>query len=182
MRKAFTLIEVNLAVMIMALGVLGLISLFSLGYRESTQSREDVEAAVLADRNLNALVTMLSSTNMTWSQWNSIGLLPAGGASGGGWLAYMNVNATDDSATGGRGVSGGTNSKAQEAFDAVKGKCSGCDGSAATFYSGHMQCGLVVYQEGGRCGISFRSAQRAGTMIYQPLYYTEVYFQGDPTK
>ena len=35
MRQAFTLMEVNLAIFIMAAGVLGMVSLYSLGFRES---------------------------------------------------------------------------------------------------------------------------------------------------
>jgi len=180
MKKAFTLMEVNLAVMIMAMGILGLISLYSLGYRESLQSREDVEASALADRNLNALATMLSSTNMAWSAWKSIGTLPAGGVGGSGWMAYYNASRSDYSSE--SGTISGLNSKARGVFDAVRGKCSGCDGSNVDFDQGHLQCGLVVYQEGARCAISFRAARRAGTLIHQPLFYTEVYFQGDPAK
>ena len=37
-RHAFTLIEVNLAMFVMAVGTLGLVSLYSLGYRENQQS------------------------------------------------------------------------------------------------------------------------------------------------
>ena len=48
-QRAFTLIEVNLAIFIMAGGVLAMISLYSLGFRESRQSREDVAAAALAE-------------------------------------------------------------------------------------------------------------------------------------
>ena len=39
MKKAFTLIEVNLAIMVMAVGVLGIISLYAFGFREERQSR-----------------------------------------------------------------------------------------------------------------------------------------------
>ena len=178
MRRAFTLIEVNLAIMVMAVGILGLISLYSLGYRESQQSTEDVEAATLAERNMNALVTMLSDTNMAWSAWSQIGLQPSGSGEGSGWGAYYNAR----SSTGGRGISGDTNGKAREVFNFVKGKCSGCEGSGVDFYSGNLQCGLVVRQAGGRCAISFRAGRRSGAMIYQPIYFTEVFFQGDPSK
>ena len=41
LRKAFTLMEVNLAILIMAGGVLSVVSLFALGYRENRQSREE---------------------------------------------------------------------------------------------------------------------------------------------
>ena len=175
--------EVNLAVMIMAFGIIGLISLYSLGYRESSQSREDVEAAALADRNLNALVTMLSSTNMKWSAWSSIGTLPAGADRKSGWMAYFNVGRIDNGGQGPSGAVSNPNSLAQNnVFNAVKGKCSGCEGSDVSFDPGHLNCGLVVYQSGPRCAIAFRAARRAASLIYQPLYYTEVYFQGDVTK
>ena len=49
MKKAFTLIEVNLAIMVMAVGVLGIISLYAFGFREERQSREDVASAAYAD-------------------------------------------------------------------------------------------------------------------------------------
>ena len=55
-KKAFTLIEVNLAIFIMAGGVLAMISLYSLGFRESRQSREDVASAALADSVLKPLI------------------------------------------------------------------------------------------------------------------------------
>ena len=48
LQRAFTLIEVNLAIFIMAGGVLAMISLYSCGFRESRQSREDVASAALA--------------------------------------------------------------------------------------------------------------------------------------
>lgn len=182
MKKAFTLMEVNLAIMVMALGVLGLISLYSLGYRENLQSREDVEAAALADKNLNALATMLSSTNMTWSAWSSIGTLPAGGVGKSGWLAYFNTSILDDSNSDSTGAISNPGSVARDVFGEVKGKCSGCEGTDADFDEGHLDCGLVVYQDGPRCAIAFRAARRAASLIYQPLYYTEVYFQGDPSR
>ena len=49
LQRAFTLIEVNLAIFIMAGGVLAMISLYSLGFRESRQSREDVAASAIAE-------------------------------------------------------------------------------------------------------------------------------------
>ena len=59
LQRAFTLIEVNLAIFIMAGGVLAMISLYSLGFRESRQSREDVAASAIADEVLNPLVVAL---------------------------------------------------------------------------------------------------------------------------
>ena len=68
-RAAFTLMEVNLAIFIMAVGVLAMTSLYPLGFRESQQSRDDVVEAVLAEGILNPIVATLSSTNLTWSAW-----------------------------------------------------------------------------------------------------------------
>ena len=170
MRRAFTLMEVNLAIMVMAVGVLTLVSLYSLGYRESQQSREDVEAAALADLNMNALATLLSDTNMTWSAWNGIGTKPSGG-----WRGYFNPDATDSALQSPNGVSQGV-------FSDVSGRCPGSEGGGVSFDPGHLHCGLVVHQEGSRCSISFRAARRPGSLMYQPLYYTEVHFQGDPSR
>ena len=44
-RRGFTLMEVNLAIFIMAVAVLGMVALYPLGFRESEQSRDDVVAA-----------------------------------------------------------------------------------------------------------------------------------------
>ncbi len=170
--------EVNLAIMVMAVGILTLVSLYSLGYRESQQSREDVEAAALADLNMNALAAMLSSTNMSWSAWSGIGTQPSGG-----WRAYFNPDATrDDEARDETGASTNPSGTSQGVFDAVKGKCTGCEGTGVSFDTGHLHCGLVVNQEGSRCTIAFRAARRPGALMYQPLYYTEVHFQGDPSR
>ena len=54
-RAAFTLMEVNLAIFVMAVGVLAMTSLYPLGFRESEQSRDDVYAAVIADEVLGKL-------------------------------------------------------------------------------------------------------------------------------
>lgn len=173
MRRAFTLIEVNLAMFIMAVGTLGLVSLYSLGYRENQQSNEDVECAAAAEKNLNAIVAALSSTNMTWEAWNSIGTAPSNG-----WGDYVGI-------TDGRGenrnssnsfklTKGAANSLAREAFDAAKGD----SGSQATFDDRGLACGIVVNQKGPVCSVAVRCSRRAAQLVYQPLYYTEVYFQG----
>lgn len=178
MRKAFTLMEVNLAMLIMAGGILSMVSLYSLGYRENLQSREDMEAAALADKNMNALATMLSSTNLTWSQWTAIGTLPAGNEDTEGWGAYYDVNEVDTKSTakknGGRGYTGSPNGTAGDVFAKVP----DVDGTGFSFDSGNLECGLVVRQLGARCSISFRGARRAGSLMAQPMYYTEVFFQG----
>ena len=47
-RAAFTLMEVNLAIFIMAVGVLAMTSLYPLGFREGVMSLSDVTAAQTA--------------------------------------------------------------------------------------------------------------------------------------
>ena len=181
-RRGFTLIEVNLAMFVMAVGTLGLVSLYTLGYRESQQSSEDVQAAAVADKILNGMVAALSSTNMTWSAWQGIGTVP-----GEGWLEYVNEsgsgqtinndNEASNSETSFRPVSKGqANSLAAQAFN----KAVSASGSSAAFDPQDMACGVVICQDGPVCSIAVRCARRAATLVYQPLYYTEVYFQGLP--
>jgi prepilin-type N-terminal cleavage/methylation domain-containing protein len=180
-RRGFTLIEVNLAMFVMAVGTLGLVSLYSLGYRENQQSNEDVQAAAVADKILNGMIAALSSTNMTWSAWESIGTVPQSGwgeyigdtsSSGQNFNDDGNTSQTDSTF---RPVSKArANSLAKQAFDAaVK-----ASGSSATFDSQDMTCGVVVRQKGALCSIAVRCGRRAATLVYQPLYYTEVCFQG----
>ena len=71
-RKAFTIIEVNMAILILSSGVLALISLFALGFRENRQSREDVGSAALADAVLSRIVMAASATNLKWSAFKKI--------------------------------------------------------------------------------------------------------------
>jgi len=167
-RFGFTLMEVNLAMFIMAVGTLGLVSLYTLGYRENRQSLEDVSGAAVAEANMNMLVAALSSTNVTWSAWTGIGTIPSGG-----WGKYAG---TEDN-QGGTDVQPLRNPTAQASqdFKKVLDKC----GFSGEFYDGNgLACGLVVVQSGTKCTISMRCGQRAGTLLYQPLYFTEVCYQG----
>lgn len=165
-RKAFTLMEVNLAIVVMATGILGLIALYALGFRENAQSIEDVEGTACADRNLSALVAALSSTNVTWQQWMKIDQLPQGG-----WNAYFQNasvrNAELRLVTNPSGV-------AQQAFDGVMSAV----GGGGKFDNCNLMCGLVAIREGAKITLAMRCSTRAGTLAYQPLYYTEVFFQG----
>ena len=176
MRKAFTLMEVNLAMFVMAVGTLGLVSLYSFGYRENQQSIEDVRGASVAEVNMNALVAALSSTNVTWSEWCSIGTQPSDG-----WGKYAGdgtgVDWNDNDSGRSQNITPLKNptAEARTIFGKIA-KLGGCQGQ---FYDGDgLACGLVVNQEGDRCSVAFRCGKRAATLVYQPLYYTEVRFQG----
>lgn len=181
MRKSgFTLIEVNLAMFIMAVGTLGLVSLYSFGYRENQQSNEDVRAAAVAQMNMNAMVAALSSTNMTWSQWQAIGMHPANG-----WGTYAGDGTGSE--TSGIGENDGTakatplqnpNGEAGSAFQAVMSAA----GASGSFDPQDMKVAIVVAPDDVNCprrySVAIRVGSRTGSLVYQPLYYTEVAFQG----
>jgi Tfp pilus assembly protein PilV len=64
--------EVNMAVFVMAIGILGMVALFPLGLREGVQARADLKQSMFADHALNQLVAILSQTNMTWQVWEDL--------------------------------------------------------------------------------------------------------------
>lgn len=66
----FSLIEVNMAIFVMAIGVLGMVALYPLGLRESTQGAADLKQSMFADYVLNQVVAIASQTNITWQQWS----------------------------------------------------------------------------------------------------------------
>ena len=68
----FSLIEVNMAIFVMAIGVLSMVVLYPLGMRESRQSQDDLQQAMLADRVLNQLVAALSHPDIAWSRWKTV--------------------------------------------------------------------------------------------------------------
>ncbi len=192
-RAAFTLMEVNLAIFIMAVGVLAMTSLYPLGFRENEQSRDDVEAAVVADLVLGQLTAALSSRDIEWSQWES----GVGGAiqqAPDGWISYA------DSYHGASGKQeykvknkSSVNGIAGKVFD----KLAGINGSNLQnpFTDSKYAYGLVVQwgkrvvatttkksqavNDYSRVSISFRMARRPGALMTAPIYYTEVHFQGD---
>ena len=199
-KKAFTLIEVNLAIFIMAGGVLAMISLYSLGFRESRQSREDVSSAALADLVLNPLVVALSSRDLTWSEWKSLPLktlnsgTEAGDGSGAkiqvlpdeGWLSYFETKGSGASKTYFVG------SDPASMADGVYNKLVGADKTgwnlpgSVTRPDG-MTYALVASREGENSPVitlAVRCVRRSlrNTLMSQPVFSTEVHFQGDPNR
>ena len=180
MRKAFTLIEVNLAMLIMAVGILTVCGLYAFGYRENRQSREDVAATALADVVVSQLMAAITATNLSWTTFNSLENYP----SDDGWGDYFNSEGI---------VTQDPQNKAESVFGSVMSKLSKdlpgtFDTStknlkAATTAAG-MSCGLVVSHEKGSpiVSVAFRATKQPGTLLAMPLYYCEGRFQGDPTK
>ena len=201
----FTLMEVNLAIFIMAVALLGMVALYPLGFRESQQSRSDVIEAVLADGILNPLVATLStcSSNMTWSAWEQI--LGNGGSGAcypaNGWLDYCGSanNLTPKSRSSINGTTQGVISRISSAggdFSTVSDAqaiLSQCDnkgiacalvvsyGDLPTFGNGGGSDGYYL-PDRSRIVLCLRLAQRAAQLFEQPAFYAEVHFQGDPNR
>ncbi len=184
----FTLMEVNLAIFIMAVGLLAMVALYPLAYRESQQSKDDVKGAAVADCILNTLTAALSSRNISWDDWKSrvtsaVGHTPS--KDDGGWMVYCDSK-------------GGSY---------VPKKKSEINGTARNVYSSLMRgervdfrdvvdgnefaCAIVAQwgtfpwivgrtpKDLSRVVISLRISRRAGELMAQPIYYTEIHFQGD---
>ena len=193
MRKAFTLIEVNLAIFIMAGGVLAMVSLYSLGMRESRQSTEDVAVAGYADAVFAPLVAKLSATNMTWQGWTSIGSTPSAGEAskvcdglsqgGKGWSAYVQKVGSDSSGLYRINVSKGANGYVQDVFNAVNSAqvVSGTEKPTIvwpTALPADYYYGLVATRRGSIISLGFRASRRQNGLMSNPVYYTEVHYQG----
>lgn len=174
MKKAFTLIEVNLAMMVMAVGILSIVGLYAHGYRESTQSREDVEATALADYVISPLVMAITHTNMKWSVFRRAFHYPDTT----GWGAYFDNEGivSEDPDNKARGVFENTMKALQASTLSPK-----VDTSFPNVERS-LSCGLVILHEEGSpiVRIAFRATQRPGTLLAMPIFYTEARFQGDP--
>lgn len=180
MRKAFTLIEVNLAMLVMAGGILSIVGLYAFGFRENRQSREDVAATALADSVMSPLIMALSATNVTWSSFRTLGSYP----SEYGWKDYFNNDGV---------VTQDPQSRAEGVFSSVMGAI-GYEGNyrgdrsfpSAAMNGTGMSCGLVVLHEKDSAivKIAFRAVKTdmPGQLLAMPLFYTEVRFQGRSDK
>ncbi|MFO7936457.1 MAG: hypothetical protein R6V06_02495 [Kiritimatiellia bacterium] len=74
----FSLMEVNMAVFVLSVGILGMIALYPLGLRESMQGQADIKQTMFADYMLNQAVAIASQKNITWDQWSSVSELAPG--------------------------------------------------------------------------------------------------------
>lgn len=171
MRKAFTLIEVNLAMLIMAGGILSIVGLYAFGFRENRQSREDVAGAAVADAIISPLVMAISHPKVRWDTFRGEFVFPPES-----WRSYLdgNYQVTDDPTT-----------QAKSAFNAVMGRMSGADDVDTSFpeaalNASHLKCALVIRheEESAVVSIALRLTDNPGQLMSQPLYYTEVRYQG----
>lgn len=199
-KKAFTLIEVNLAIFIMAGGVLAMISLYSLGFRESRQSREDVASSAMADAILNPLVVALSSRDLKWEDWRQLGFeksksgIKAGDGQGAtiqvlpadGWLAYFDTKGTRENRT--YYVSSDPASKANSVYrELLSADKTGYNLPSSVTLPQGMTYALVASRESENSPIitlAVRCVRKSlrNTLMSQPVFSTEVHFQGDPNQ
>jgi len=198
LKKGFTLVEVNLAVFIMAGGILAMISLYSLGYRENRQSREDVAATACADDIMNRLVLALSSTNITWKSWKNLpyveGSDPKNGART--WKDYL---ITDLDKSDGRvsywRVKSNPFSLAQSVFNSIASAINSdiskdnnmpslSAPSQPGVGNGQMTYALVAFRDSEASPVMSLAVRvvrdrRWRSLMSQPIFFTEVHFQGN---
>ena len=174
MKKAFTLIEVNLAIMIMAVGVLGIISLYAFGFREERQSREDVASAAYADAVMGPLVTALTATNVKWSAFRRIPDSPGNL----GWGHYLENRTTGKVVSNPESLAQSAYTRTISALSLGEGFPSGMQVSKQK--AGNLKAALVVMhdEDSAVVRISFRAAAKENLLFAAPLYYTEARFQG----
>lgn len=193
MRKGFTLVEVNLAIFIMAVGVLTMCGLYALGYRENRQSVEDVASVSFADTYLAPLVQGLSALDMKWSDWCTIGNPPSrsemrsrGIADGllprEGWMAYVDKVKLSGEDEYGYRVRTGARERADSAFGDVISKVPAAYRGTRAAIPGDYEYALVVTRRGAVIQLAFRCARRRDSLMSQPAVVAEVHFQGDPNQ
>lgn len=103
--KGFTLIEVELSLLTLTMGVLGVVGLYSLGFRESGFAREEMRATEAAEGVMSRVVSALTDTNLSWRVWQDISssgdlsTLPDGGTYlvdvPPGWASRLTITADD---------------------------------------------------------------------------------------
>lgn len=187
MRKGFTLLEVNLAILVMTTGVLIMCSLYSLGFRENRQSVEDVASVAFADTYLAPLVQGLSATNMAWSSWIRIGDTPSssemrlivdGVWPKKGWMEYVSQAGSGTSYR----INGSPKSTANGIFDKVMSLVPGEFAGKKPSLSSDYEYALVVARHGAVVQLAFRATRRKNALMAQSVFVSEVRFQGDPDK
>ena len=183
-KLGFTLMEVNLAIFIMATGVLAMVSLYPLGYRENQQSRDDVWAASEADRIFNQIHAALSERSIKWNDW--VRTVENLKGSVGSWDLYC--ESSDGYVPKNKSQ---LNSLAANALNSLSNiartKPSDLKLDSKRAYAVVVQPGRIKYNgetglDYSRVAISMRISRNSGSLFAQPVYFTEVHFQGDQEK
>lgn len=168
-KTGFSLIEVNMAIFIVAVGIMSMVVLYPLGLRESTQGAADLKQAMFADDVLNQIVALASQTNITWTSWKNMHKVDDFPNIVDGSDQYLpNLQTTE-------GASVFSNLK-------IPGNWENMDG----LYK--VACCLVPGASDKIMGVMVQSSDLVKTVSKysqfsnNPTYYAEVMFQGDPTK
>ena len=173
MRRAFTLIEVNLAMLIMAGGVLSIVGLYALGFRENSQSREDVAGAALADAVMSPLALAVASATDV-DLFSQDLCFPQNG-----WRDYINEGGDWQVKSEAQ-----IRSISQSAFNAFIGKLN-ASGKVVSDYnleedkSGLVGAVVISHKQGSAVvNMAFRATRKGELLFSQPVYYTAARFQG----
>ena len=164
-QSGFSLIEVNMAIFVMAIGVLSIVALYPLGLRESTQGSADLKQSMFADYVLNQAVALASQTNVLWSQWWS-GTPKAQGPR----IANLSGQVPDF-------IGATLFNSIRDAYPEMK---------RDVHYK--IGCWIVPGASDRIMGILVQSTDQIKTVTdfnqvtNNPIYYAEVMFQGDPTR
>jgi len=174
MKRAFTLIEVNLAIMVMAVGILGIISLYAFGFREERQSREDVASAAYADAVMGPLVTALTATNVKWSAFRALKPKPGND----GWGHYFQSRTAGKVVSNPESIAQSAYSETISALNIGEGFPNGIQVSKQK--AGNLKAALVIMhdEDSAVVRIAFRAVAKENMLFSAPLYYTEARFQG----
>ena len=159
-RAGFSLMEVNMAVFVMAVGILSMVALYPLGLRESVQGQQDMSQATFADYMLNQAVAAASLTNFPWSEWKQV---PT--------IVDMDQSGISDSTHNNLPVFMTTRMQTDANWPDSRYRMICCRGAG---------------NSDRLMGIMIRSTDVKGENVNDytnnPVYYAEVYFQGDPQK
>ena len=175
-RRAFSLVEVNMAIFVMAVGALGLIALYPLGLRESSQAKADMLESIFADNLLNQAVGIASQTDIKWSEWNKDNknpLVPYSTVNKEKTLEFKSMDSFNDLPDflrkGMKMPDLVANDSAESGVRHFRIAC--CRPPA---HSGRVM-GILV-----QCTTEYASDRN--DFSNHPIYYAEAYFQGDATK
>ena len=158
LRNGFSLVEVNMAIFVMAMGILSMAVLFPLGLRESNQGFADLKQASLADYLLNQAVAAAQLPDVKWSEWQRIP-----------WLESKSDNS-------------GVNLKDLPPF--IEDKMDYPEGSSERYV---IRCCRPAGFSGRRMAFFVQSTEMKNLTSYNqysnnPVFYAEAYFRGRPDK
>ena len=161
MESGFSLIEVNMAIFVMAMGILSMVVLYPLGLRESYQGTADLKQSAYADFLLNQVVAIGTMTNFPWSEWIQIP----------------------------EAKEGATDLDMNELPNFIRSRMVSADGGSFQEKDSKFMLGCcrIMGRSDRLMAVMVQCTESDKLKGYQsysnnPIYYAEVLFQGDPSK